>query len=200
MTVLNYPVNGYAPGNYSCICYACDQEFNGDKRAIACEPCAMELLERGAEHFAREKHEGQEYGGESYVDGHVAKVVAVLKDFGVHPAYVAAGWLHDVIEDTPTSREDIARKFGEQVASLVWACTGIGPNRRARNEDIYQKIEDHPQAAIVKVADRIANVEASDPESGHRSMYRKEAVEFAARVASNVPQKMITRLEEAYVS
>lgn len=35
-----YPIAGYAPGNYYCTCMDCKQQFQGDKRAIRCEPCA----------------------------------------------------------------------------------------------------------------------------------------------------------------
>ena len=37
-----YPIGGYAPGNYSCICTSCDKEFMGDKRAVQCKECAVE--------------------------------------------------------------------------------------------------------------------------------------------------------------
>jgi hypothetical protein len=36
-----YPIGGYAPGNYTCICCICKKEFHGDKRAVQCEPCAL---------------------------------------------------------------------------------------------------------------------------------------------------------------
>lgn len=195
-----YPIAGFAPGNYSGICYACNAEFTGDKRAITCESCALEMLLMGAEAYARTMHEGQLYGEEPYVDGHVVKVVEVLKDFGFGERYQAAGFLHDVIEDTVASKSDVERHCGEFVAELVWACTGIGPNRKARNLSIYEKIAAFPEAAIVKVADRIANVEATDPQSGHRSMYCKEAETFYELVALHVPQPMRDRLAAAYVA
>jgi hypothetical protein len=36
-----YPIGGYAPGNYTCICCICKKEFQGDKQAVQCEPCAV---------------------------------------------------------------------------------------------------------------------------------------------------------------
>jgi (p)ppGpp synthase/HD superfamily hydrolase len=201
--LVQYPINGFAPGNYNCVCFACDQVFEGDKQAIACEPCALDILVKGAEEFARQRHGEQLYDSRGtedllYADTHLAAVVEVLKQFEVHPIFIAAGCLHDVIEDTPTTREDISRNFGEQVASLVWACTGIGKNRRERNASIYEKISRHHDAAIVKVADRIANVEASDPESGHRQMYLKERDRFSEMVAVHAPKGLVERLEAAY--
>lgn len=38
-----YPINGYAPGNYSCSCTFCKSDFIGDKRAVTCKSCALEL-------------------------------------------------------------------------------------------------------------------------------------------------------------
>jgi hypothetical protein len=59
--------------------------------------------------FARDRHHGQEYGGQPYVESHVAKVVSILKELGFDGFYQAAGWLHDVIEDTETTREEVER-------------------------------------------------------------------------------------------
>jgi hypothetical protein len=41
-----YPIGGYAPGNYQCTCATCDKEFQGDKQAVQCEPCAIYDKER----------------------------------------------------------------------------------------------------------------------------------------------------------
>ena len=55
-----YPIGGYAPGNYTCNCVTCKQEFMGDKYARQCEPCAIkmfaqqETLEEAAERLAEE--------------------------------------------------------------------------------------------------------------------------------------------------
>ena len=39
-----YPIGGYAPGNYHCTCCICGNKFTGDKRAVQCEPCAVEAI------------------------------------------------------------------------------------------------------------------------------------------------------------
>lgn len=198
--VSSYPVNGYAPGHYSCYCHHCQCEFTGDKRALTCETCALDDLVTAAKLFARDRHHGQEYGGQPYVESHVAKVVSILKELGFDGFYQAAGWLHDVIEDTETTREEVEQKFGKRVASLVWACTGIGSNRRARNASIYEKIATYPDASVVKVADRIANVAASAASSRHRQMYLNERATFHELVAHYAPKKLVDALERAYDS
>lgn len=39
-----YPIGGYTPGNYSCHCTICKEKFQGDKRAVQCEPCAEKMV------------------------------------------------------------------------------------------------------------------------------------------------------------
>lgn len=41
-----YPIGGYAPGNYMCNCSTCEKQFIGDKRAVQCEPCAIEMTKK----------------------------------------------------------------------------------------------------------------------------------------------------------
>ena len=41
---LKYPIGGYAPGYYMCNCSTCKKQFQGDKRAVQCEPCAIEMI------------------------------------------------------------------------------------------------------------------------------------------------------------
>lgn len=41
-----YPIGGYAPGNYMCNCSTCKKQFIGDKRAVQCEPCAIEMTKK----------------------------------------------------------------------------------------------------------------------------------------------------------
>lgn len=125
--------------------------------------------------FALEKHEGQRYGERPYTV-HLAAVREVLSWAGFDDAHplAAAAWLHDVVEDTGVSREEVRERFGEEVASLVWAVTGVGGSRKERNLDAYSKIRALPQAAILKLADRIANVEASATVPDKLAMYRRE--------------------------
>lgn len=136
--------------------------------------------------FAEERHGGQLYGDEPYMV-HLAQTVAWLYrlDPGATDSVVCAAWLHDVLEDTATSRDEIEARFGQEVAAIVDACTGNGANRTARMSRILRSIaaldppELRTQAARVKLADRCANVEASganDP--GRLRMYSKELAAF----------------------
>src|SRR4051812_16593177 len=95
--------------------------------------------EPAARAFAEERHGGQRYGDAPYVT-HLAHVRKVLARFGHGGAFAVAAWLHDTVEDTKTTRAEIATRFGEEVAALVWAVTGVGDNRKARNLDAYAKM------------------------------------------------------------
>lgn len=151
------------------------------------------------------KHHGDQTYGDNEIPyrEHLFAVVQVLKDVGLRGPWLDAGALHDVIEDTGVTRRDLNDEFGQHVGDLVWAVSGIGRNREIRNATIYAKISMLPAAAIVKMADRIANVENSVPGSGHAKMYLKERTAFYANVASRVLEDydmvdMYDRLERAY--
>jgi len=119
------------------------------------------LLIETAVEFATRAHAGQKYGAGPYTD-HLEEVYGyVMKEYGSAPDAVALGcaaYLHDVLEDTDTTESQIAETFGGEIAVLVSACTGVGPNRRARNADIAVRIHAYPRAAKIKLADRLANV------------------------------------------
>jgi len=138
-------------------------------------------------------HGEQQYGDRPYVE-HLDAVVGVLQRFGIHDEEIlAAGYLHDVLEDTDLTFEGLEVLVGEPVAALVDACTdGEGPNRKARKERVYQMIPQYPRARMVKLADRVANIEASlAHHHRHRKnlteMYRKEQAEFRRRLTEKLP-------------
>lgn len=129
-----------------------------------------------AERLARERHVHQRYGDRPY-SAHLEAVVGTLREFGHDsPAMLAAAWLHDAVEDTGLLIDEVRERFGDEVAELVWAVTGQGPNRKARVADAYRKLVAYPAAMNLKLADRLANVR-SCAESGNQGllqMYRGE--------------------------
>jgi (p)ppGpp synthase/HD superfamily hydrolase len=142
----------------------------------------MDKLEQAARSFAEVAHGDQKYGKHPYVK-HLAAVRAVLEDFGFSGDLGVAAWLHDVLEDTKVTSDQLELAFGSTVTHLVWAVTGVGVNRKERNECAYGRIERNPKAIILKLADRIANVEACAKTRDHRlGMYRQEHVAFKARL------------------
>jgi guanosine-3',5'-bis(diphosphate) 3'-pyrophosphohydrolase len=147
-------------------------------------------------------HKAQSYAGFPYAV-HLAAVELVLRDFEyVTYRWKAAAWLHDILEDCQDSWpvERLSNEFGDRVSQLVFAVSGFGANRKERNACIYAKIKEYPEAGILKVADRIANVEfsAGERKDGIREMYKREFPDFFMNVNSAaVPDTMWSRLTAA---
>lgn len=144
-----------------------------------------ELLEQ-ARAVAIAAHGEQRYGAQPY-EHHLEGVVEVLQRYGASiddPAtapLIVAGWLHDVLEDTPLMREDLKTQFGPEVAEMVWLVTDEpGASREDRKPATYRKTKENELAVILKLADRIANVEEGiATKSNKLGMYRREQGEFS---------------------
>ena len=171
---------------------ACGRPMAGPFRGVIGEdwrPGSSELVApvewvgRVAEAFARERHAEQLYGpSEPYVV-HLAEVAALVREWtagignfsGMRGTLEAAAWLHDVVEDTRTTIEEVEDAFGRRVAQIVGAVTSEpGPNRAARNAATYRKVRADWLALVVKLADRVANARRGRLVP----MYRKEYAGF----------------------
>jgi len=126
-----------------------------------------DIVER-AQIFALKRHAGQMYGDLPYAY-HLFKVVQVLERYGItNPTILTAGWLHDVLEDTETTPQELIERFGVEVTELVSRVTDDNSisGRTNKKADVYTRINMSPweslgkDSLIVKLADRIANVEA----------------------------------------
>ena len=130
-----------------------------------------------AKEFAVKAHGQQMYGDKPYVShlAHVHEVMNRYRRSNTDILVLIAGWLHDVLEDTSTSKAELIRSFGEQVADIVYRVTDEpGANRAERKRKTYPKIRDHIDATTVKLCDRIANVEASSDVPEKLKMYKNE--------------------------
>jgi guanosine-3',5'-bis(diphosphate) 3'-pyrophosphohydrolase len=126
---------------------------------------ALRLVSEAAE-FAAHRHAGMARkgaGNEPYLN-HLAEVANLLADAteGADAELVAAGWLHDTVEDTDTTREELAQKFSERVAALVVEVTdnmnlSKAERRQKQIEDAPRK---SPDAKLIKIADKISNIRA----------------------------------------
>lgn len=166
---------------------------------------------RRAVEYAIEHHGDQQYGmGIPYVT-HLLQVSMVLVRFGFHPGVgseaeqrrardlIIAAILHDVVEDTDVTREDVAAEFGDAIALLVYAVSNEpGKNRRERHAKSHHKLIEIEDAMILKLADRIANIENALA-TGNKiiGMYRKEWSAFKGKLKSTTkaPAKMWEHLE-----
>jgi (p)ppGpp synthase/HD superfamily hydrolase len=111
-------------------------------------------------------------------------VAEVLTSFGfsieTDPYLMIGAWLHDSIEDTDLTKHEVEAEFGSDVADIVWRVTDeAGGNRKERKARTYPKTRESEDAIILKLADRIANVESSLVTGGDLlHMYRKEHAYF----------------------
>jgi len=119
-------------------------------------------------------HQGQTYEIFPYTM-HLDLVVDVIKRHGLSGPFIVAGYLHDAMEDGALTYSKIKRYFGEKVAEMVLAVTDeIGRNRKEKKTRTLAKIAGNEDATILKLADRIANVEFGKEFGGKVDMYRKE--------------------------
>ena len=129
-------------------------------------------------------HSNQSYDEIFPYEKHLDDVVDVLKRFGFSGKYIVAGYLHDAIEDDGISYNDINRHFNTEVAEMVYCVTDeVGRNRREKKEKTLPKTASNPDAIILKLADRIANIE----HGGKIDMYAKEYQEFKGALYLNTP-------------
>jgi len=147
-----------------------------------------------AREFAEKAHAPQNYDGHPY-SKHLDDVYNILLRFGFNEDddldLLIAAYLHDIIEDTATSYKDLKNMFGLDVAEIVYCMTDeLGRNRKEKKDKTYPKIRSNMRSIILKLADRIANVENSkDKISNFGSMYSKEFDDFQKqlRIHAHVP-------------
>jgi GTP pyrophosphokinase len=149
-------------------------------------------LIRAAWAFCQEQHEGQQRAsGEAYVT-HPLEVAQVLADLKMDATAIAAGLLHDAVEDTDVSTQEIERRFGEQVAHIVEGVTKLDKIKFANREDhqaenirkmLLAMVTDL-RVVIIKLADRLHNMrtlEHLNPEKQQR--IAKETLDVYAPLA-----------------
>jgi guanosine-3',5'-bis(diphosphate) 3'-pyrophosphohydrolase len=125
----------------------------------------LRLVSEAAD-FAARRHSGKARkgrGDEPYIN-HLAEVANVLATAteGADAELVAAGWLHDTIEDTGATREELAQKFSDHVADLVAEVTDDMslPKDQRRQKQIEDAPHKSPGAKLIKIADKISNLRA----------------------------------------
>jgi guanosine-3',5'-bis(diphosphate) 3'-pyrophosphohydrolase len=121
---------------------------------------------RRAWEFCVQHHSGQlRASGEPYVL-HPLEVAQVLAEMKLDSTAIAAGLLHDAVEDTPVTTEDITEQFGEQVAHIVEGVTKIDKIQFANREDrqaenvrkmLLAMVSD-VRVVLIKMADRLHNM------------------------------------------
>ncbi|MFZ9753530.1 MAG: RelA/SpoT family protein [Cyanobium sp.] len=158
-------------------------------------PTDTEALLAAAFDFAYQLHDGQfRASGEPYII-HPVAVADLLREIGASAAVIAAGFLHDVVEDTQVTPEDIEDHFGAEVRALVEGVTKLGGihftnKTEAQAENLrrmFLAMASDIRVVLVKLADRLHNMRtlsALKPEKQQR--IARETREIYAPLANRL--------------
>jgi len=124
---------------------------------------SMNIIVRG-EQYAKDKHKGmiKKDGMTSHVS-HLEEVVSRLKGIGVSDENVlCTGWLHDTLEDTEATFDEIYERFGQKIAVLVSSLTkDENLSKKEKELQYIKQLKDAPfEAKLVKLCDLSANLKA----------------------------------------
>ena len=180
----------------------------------------VELLER-CYRFAQNAHRGQRRkSGQPYFS-HCVKTAQILAELRLDTHTICAGLMHDVLEDTGVTREEMKVRFGANIANLVEGVTKIGqykPNvsvpgptttntvedrvHRQRQAETYRKLllatAEDMRVILIKLADRLHNMETLNFLSTEKCQrIAKETLEIYAPIAHRLGiWRIMNRLED----
>ena len=194
----NKILSGTAAYDYNAMIAVCDHALNRILATMSRHSVPDTECVAKAYRFAREAHaEVLRKSGEPYLN-HPVAVAMILAEVGVESAVIAAALLHDVIEDTDHTHEDISKCCGEQVAMHVDAVTSVHKeyaNSHKPNEYSIDKTEldkmsfeklvryvDSDRhmifALYIKAADRLHNLSTIDIMSGEKKHNKIDETEY----------------------
>ena len=109
-----------------------------------------------AKKFAEEKHKNQlDDEGKSYFENHLLKVGDAIMKLTNDKIIIASAFLHDTLEDTTTTFEELKKEFGIRVANLVYELTHEG---KKDNYGFYFPRLKSKEAIMIKLVDRASNI------------------------------------------
>ena len=153
----------------------------------------LRLVVRAAEYAARAhaRHRRKDVDETPYIN-HLAHVAHLLAEAGCDAELVAAGYLHDTIEDVRVTYEELLAEFGQDIADLVLAVTD---DKSLRWQMRKQAQIDHaagstPRVAALKLADKISNLYSlrDTPPHGWDMAEMGKYIEWAHAVVTRLPE------------
>lgn len=154
----------------------------------------LHLLKQAYE-MAHEAHEGEvRLTGEPFIN-HPVAVAYRLAEMGLHIHVIAAGLLHDVVEDSAIELEEIRHRFGNDVASLVESVTKLkhtvkyhGVERYAENlRKMFLAMAHDVRVVFIKFADRLHNLQTLYGQPKHKQeRIARESLEIFAPIAGRL--------------
>ena len=156
--------------------------------------------------FAMKAHGSQKRASGDPYFSHPLEVAAILTEFKVDDATIVAAMLHDTIEDTTVTREDVDNAFSEEIGGLVDGLTKLGKldfvTRHAQQAENFRKlllaIADDARVLLVKLADRLHNMRTLHfmPEA-KRARIAEDTLDIYAPLAGRMGmQSMRNELED----
>ena len=176
------------------------------ERVTSYDPHADEALLNRAYVYAMKAHGSQQRASGDPYFSHPLEVAAILTDLKLDDATIATALLHDTIEDTHATREEIDRLFGAEIGQLVEGLTKIGKldlvSKQAEQAENLRKlllaVSDDVRVLLVKLADRLHNmrtIEHVGPEK--RVRIAQETMDIYAPLAGRMGiQSMRDELED----
>ena len=156
-SIIGYSSNSF-PKDFSKLLDSLKSHQNYDQSALD--------LVYDAYNFGKKAHNGQKRkSGEPYFN-HCVAVATILADWGMDQNMVIGGLLHDTIEDTEVTKEDISSRYGDDVLHLVESVTNLSEikfnSRNHRKAENFMKMfisfANDIRAIIIKLADRLHNL------------------------------------------
>ena len=121
--------------------------------------------------FAKKAHKGvRRLSGEPYILHPIAVAQIVCEEIGLGSTSICAALLHDVVEDTEYSKEDLETLFGTKVANIVEGVTkisgGIFGEKASSQAETFKKLlltmSNDVRVILIKIADRVHNMRTLD--------------------------------------
>ncbi|NEW61999.1 RelA/SpoT family protein [Granulicatella sp. zg-ZJ] len=150
--------------------------------------------------FAEKAHEGvTRKSGEPYIL-HPIQVAGLLADLHMDPSTVATGFLHDVVEDTDYTYEDMVEQFSQTVADLIEGVTKIGQveyqskaeNKAENHRKMLLAMANDLRVIIVKLADRLHNMRTMEYQTPEKQAQKsEETLEIYAPLAHRLGMSKI---------
>lgn len=182
------------------------RQFELVERVKEYDPDADESLINRAYVFGLKMHGGQKrHNGDDYF-AHPIEVAGILTEYKLDTATIVAGLLHDTVEDTVATTEQITEQFGPSIAELIEGVTKLSElelskeqNNAANLQRFLLATAKDVRVLLVKLADRLHNMRTLSfvPNSDSRKRTAHETLDIYAPLARRIGMdKMSTELEE----